>query len=71
MIPLTNHNGLAGEHIADALKGFFCITFLNMADQRIDDRHAQNHQCIDPMAHDGSQHCRRQQDINQYIVEMG
>ena len=51
MIPLTNHHRFAGEHIANALERFFGVTLLNMTNQGVDHRHAEDHQSIDPVAH--------------------
>ena len=48
MIPLTNHRRFAGEHIANALERFFGVTLLNMTNQGVDHRHAEDHQSIDP-----------------------
>ncbi|SAG23894.1 Uncharacterised protein [Enterobacter cloacae] len=31
MVTITNYARLAGEHIANTLQGFFCVTFLNVA----------------------------------------
>ena len=70
MITLTNHHRFTGEHVANALERFFRITLLDMSDQRINHRHAQNHQGIYPVAHDRRQQRRRQQDVNQHIIKM-
>ena len=70
MITLTNHHCLAGEHIANALERFFRVALLDMADQRVNHRHAQNYQGIYPVAHDRRQQRRRQQDVNQHIIKM-
>ena len=71
MVPLTNHHRFAGKHIANALQRFFRITFLDMANQGIDHRDAEDHQGIDPVPHDRSQQRGCQQDVDQDIVEMG
>lgn len=45
MITVTNHHRFAGEHITNALQGFFRITFLNVTDEGIDYRaDRKNHQ---------------------------
>ena len=71
MVPLADHHRFAGKHIANALQRFFRVTFLDMANQGINHRDAQNHQGIDPVPHHRSQQRGRQQDVNQDIVKMG
>ena len=70
MVALTNNHRLAGEHVANALKRFFRIALLDMADQGVNHRHAEDHQGIHPVPHDRRQQRRRQQHIDQYIVKM-
>ncbi|MNZ71645.1 hypothetical protein D3C78_900110 [compost metagenome] len=59
MIALTYYHRLAGEHIADTLQRFFCVTFLNVTNQRVDHRHAQDDQRVHPVPHHRRQYRRR------------
>ena len=70
MVALTNDHRFAGKHVANALKRFFRVALLNMADQGVNHRHAQDHQSIHPVPHDRRQQRRRQQHIDQHIVKM-
>ncbi len=60
----ANNHRFTGEHITDALQGFFRVTFLNMTDQRIDHRHAEDNQGIDPVPHHRRKQRRSQQDVD-------
>ena len=71
MFAVTLDAGIAGEHVADPLQRFFGIALLDMANQSVDHRHAEDHQGIDPVAHNGGQRRGRQQHVNQYVVKMG
>ncbi len=71
MFAITLDAGIAGEHVADPLQGFFGVALLDMADQGVNHCHAEDHQGIDPVTHDGGQRCGGQQHINQYVVKVG
>ena len=64
MVTLADHYRFAGQHIADTLQRFLRITFLDEANQRIDDRHREDHRHVDPMAHHRLEQRRRQQDVD-------
>ncbi len=67
----AHHHRFVREHILNALQRLLGVALLNKADERVDYRHAENNKGIDPVAHDCRNHRRRQQDIDQHIVEVG
>ena len=71
MLSVTDHDGGCGEHIADAFQRFFRVVFLNMANQGVDHRDAEDDGCIHPVPHDGGEGRCGDQDIDQNIVKMG
>ena len=71
MFAVTLDAGIAGEHVADPLQGLFGVALLDMADQGVNHRHAEDHQGIDPVPHDGGQRRGGQQHVNQYVVKVG
>ena len=71
MLAAALHARVAGEHIADALQRFFGVALLDMADQGVDHRDAQDDERIDPVAHDRGERGGGQQDKNQDVVKMG
>ena len=71
MAAVTNDLRVAGEHIANAFQRLFCIAFLNVTNQGIDHRDAENNKSINRVAHHGGQRRRGQQDVDQDIIKMG
>ncbi len=71
MFAVTLDAGIAGEHVADPLQGFFGVALLDMTDQGVNHRHAEDHQGIDPVTHNGGQRRGSQQHVNQYVVKVG
>lgn len=71
MLAVTLDAGIAGEHVADPLQRFFGVALLDMTDQGVNHRHAEDHQGIDPVPHDGGQRRGGQQHVNQYVVKVG
>ncbi len=52
-------------------RGFFGVALLDMTDQGVNHRHAEDHQGIDPVTHNGGQRRGSQQHVNQYVVKVG
>lgn len=44
MLAVTLDAGIAGEHVADPLQRFFGVALLDMTDQGVNHRHAEDHQ---------------------------
>ncbi len=71
MLAVTLDAGIAEKHVADPLQRFFGVALPDMADQGVNHRHAEDHQGIDPVPHDGGQRRGGQQHVNQYVVKVG
>ena len=64
------HRRMRRDHVTDCGQRLFCLALLQKADDRVDHNHRDNHARIDEVAQKPCRRCRRQQEIDQHIVEL-
>jgi hypothetical protein len=69
-LPITQHDGAAGQHDAHRVEGLFCLTLLREANDRIDQHDAQDDCSIHIVAQRQSDQPCGEQRINQGIVKL-
>jgi hypothetical protein len=67
---VPHHRGAERKHVADRVERLFRLAFLNEADQRIDQHHAQDHAAIHPVPEGRGDAGGAEQHIDQDIVEL-
>ena len=68
--PVAHGHGLGRKHVADRIQRLLRFTFLDKAEQSIDDDHAQDHRCIEPFPKEDLAHRGGQKHIDEYVVDL-
>jgi hypothetical protein len=61
---------VGGKHLANAGQRLLRLAFLEKADDRVDDHHAENHAGVHPVTQGRGNTGRRDEDVDQQIVEV-
>ena len=69
--PVAQDRGLARQHGANRLERFFRPAFLDEADRRVDEDDSEDDHGVESVAQQDGDQRRRQQDIDEQIVELG
>ena len=68
--PVAHGHGLGRKHVADRIQRFLRFTFLDEAEQSIDDDHAQDHRCVEPFPKEDLSHRGGQKHIDEHVVDL-
>ena len=68
--PVAHGHGFGRKHVADRIQRFLRFTFLDEAEQSIDDDHAQDHRCVEPFPKEDLSHRGGQKHIDEHVVDL-
>lgn len=69
-LSVAGDGGLGGEHSGEGSQRLFGFSFLEKADEGVEDDHGENDPGVDPVIQQGGDHGGGEQDVNEDVVEL-